>query len=153
MANGKKSGTTVATMPTRARYGALKRILETRQRDILSEVKGKIRGVRAERAEKPHDVRDSGETSEGDVQEEIELALIQMKAETLDKINEALSRLDNGTYGHCFGCGGEIAEARLRALPFAVRCKGCEESREMAQRRERMHQRLGSTSRGFDMRE
>jgi DnaK suppressor protein len=139
-------------MPTRARYDELKGMLETRQRDILIALKGKIRDVRAEGSEKPHDVRDSGETSEGDVQEDIEFALIQMKAETLDKISEALSRLANGIYGNCVECDGEIAEARLRALPFAVRCKDCEEARETAQRREQIQQRRGSALLGFDAR-
>ena len=37
-------------------------------------------------------------------------------------------------------------EARLRALPFAVRCKDCEEARETAELRERMAQRRGSSS-------
>lgn len=129
-----------------ARYDELRRILEDRRRDILSEVQGRIRGVRAEGSEKPHDVMDPGETSEVDIQEDIEFALIQMKAETLNKINEALSRLEEGTYGHCFECGDEIAEARLRALPFAVRCKDCEEAREMAQKRERLAQRRGASS-------
>ena len=138
-------------MPTRARHDELKRMLERRQREVLGEVKGRIRDVRAEGSEKPHDVRDSGETSEVDVQEHIELALIQMKAETLARINEAVSRIENGTYGHCFECGGEIAEARLRALPFALRCKDCEEARELAQRRERIQQRRGSAGLGFDM--
>jgi len=150
MVNTKKPGTTAAAMATRARYDELKRMLETRQREILSEVKGRIRDVRAEGSEKPHDVRDSGETSEVDVQEDIELALIQMKAETLARINEALARLENGTYGHCFECGSEIAEARLRALPFAVRCRDCEEARELAQQRERMQERRGSGTLAFD---
>jgi hypothetical protein len=44
------------------------------------------------------------------------------------------------------------AEARLRALPFAVRCKDCEEAREIAQQRERILARRGSSSLGFDMR-
>ena len=74
---------------------------------------------------------DPGETAEVDIQEDIEFALIQMKAETLNKINEALARLDEGRYGDCYECGDEIAEARLRALPFAVRCKDCEEEREI----------------------
>jgi DnaK suppressor protein len=76
--------------------------------------------------------------------EAIEFALIEMKAETLSKIDEALSRLECGTYGRCFECGGEIGEARLRALPFAVRCKRCEEVRETAQLRDRMRQRRES---------
>ena len=53
-----------------------------------------------------------------------------MKSETLNKINDALGRLEQGDYGNCFECGEEIAEKRLRALPFAVRCKDCEEARE-----------------------
>jgi DnaK suppressor protein len=153
MANANKPRTAAAAaMSTRARYDELKRMLERRQREILSDVKGRIRDVRAEGSEKPHDVRDSGETSEIDVQEDIELALIQMKAETLARINEAVSRLEDGTYGYCFECGGEIAEARLRALPFALRCKDCEEARELEQRRERIQQRRGSATLGFDMR-
>jgi DnaK suppressor protein len=95
---------------------------------------------------------DQGETSEVDIQEDIELALIQMKAETLNKINEALARLEEGRYGLCFECGEEIAEARLRALPFAVRCKDCEEAREIAAQRERsMAQRRGSSSLFYDL--
>jgi DnaK suppressor protein len=95
---------------------------------------------------------DQGETSEVDIQEDIELALIQMKAETLNKINEALARLEEGRYGMCFECGEEISGARLRALPFAVRCKDCEEAREIAAQRERtLAQRRGSSSLFYDM--
>ena len=146
MAKVTKRSTAVAEAPTSGRYEELRKILEDRQRDILSEVQGRIRGVRAEGSEKPHEVMDPGETSEVDIQEDIEFALIQMKAETLNKINEALSRLEEGTYGRCFECGDEIAQARLRALPFAVRCKDCEEARENAQKRERMAQRRGGAS-------
>jgi DnaK suppressor protein len=147
MAKVTKRSTAVAEASnTKGRYEGLRKILEDRQRDILSEVQGRIRGVRAEGSEKPHDVMDPGETSEVDIQEDIEFALIQMKAETLNKINEALSRLEEGTYGRCFECAEEIAEARLRALPFAVRCKDCEEARENAQKRERMTQRRGGAS-------
>jgi DnaK suppressor protein len=75
-----------------------------------------------------------------------------MKAETLNKIDEALRRLEEGTFGHCFECGEEISERRLRALPFAVRCKDCEEAREVAQQRERvMAQRRGAASLFLDM--
>ena len=153
MANTRKRKAPAAEAPKRLRYEELKRMLEDRQREILNEVQGKIRDVRAEGSEKPHEVLDQGETSEVDIQEDIEFALIQMKAETLNKINEALSRLEDGTYGHCYECGEEIAEPRLRALPFAVRCKSCEEAREMAQQRERALQRRGSSSSLlFDMR-
>ena len=132
------------------RYDDLKRMLQDRQREISSEVQGKIRDVRSEN--KMSEVLDAGESSEADIQEDIEFALIQMKAETLSKINEALTRLEEGEYGYCFECGEDIAEQRLRALPFAVRCKDCEEAREVAERRERMlAQRRGSASLFYDM--
>jgi DnaK suppressor protein len=151
MAKAAKRKTAVAA-PETTRYEELKRMLEERKRELTDEVQGRIRGVRADGAEKPHEVMDQGETSEVDIQEDIELALIQMKAETLNKINEALARLETGRYGFCYECGEEISEARLRALPFAVRCKDCEEARENAANRERMlQQRRGSSSLFYDV--
>ena len=125
-----------------SRYKELKKMLEERRRELLSEVQGKIRDVRAD-GSKERDVLDQGESSEVDIQEDIEFALIQMKSETLNKIVEALARLDEGSFGYCFECGDEISERRLRALPFAVRCKDCEEVREVAEQRERQTARRG----------
>ena len=66
------------------RYAELKRMLEDRKREIMSEVHEKIRDVRTESGKgKMSEVFDPGESSEADIQEDIEFALIQMKAETL----------------------------------------------------------------------
>jgi len=137
----------------RDRYAELKRILEERRREIMDQVQGKIRDVRSEGANNPNQgVLDAAESSENDIQDDIEFALIQMKSETLNKIEEALHRLDEGTFGYCFECGEEISERRLRALPFAVRCKDCEEARENVQQREKaMAQRRGNASLFIDM--
>lgn len=121
------------------RHVELKRILEDRRREILSEVQDKMRDVRAEGAlGEAQGVLDAAETSEADIQDDIEFALLQLKAETLQRIDEALERHADGTYGLCFECGDEISERRLRALPFAVRCRECEEEREVAERRARV---------------
>lgn len=138
----------------RSRYNELKHMLEERRREIQAEVQGKMRDVRAEGTwgSKQNEVFDAVESSEADIQDEIEFALIQMKSETLNKINDALTRLEQGDYGNCFECGEEIAEKRLRALPFAVRCKDCEEAREVAEKRERqIASRRGASSLFFDM--
>src|SRR5215510_8116796 len=138
----------------RSRYSELKRMLQARRNEIQAEVKGKIRDVREEASwgGKQSDVLDAGESSEADIQDDIEFALIQMKSETLNRIDNALSRLEHGTYGNCFECGEEIAEKRLRALPFAVRCKDCEEARENAEQRERhLAARRGASSLFLDM--
>ena len=132
-----------------SRYNELRKMLENRRRELVTEVQGRIRDVRAD-GNKERDVLDQGESSEVDIQEDIEFALIQMKSETLNKIDAALRRLEDGSYGDCFECGEEISEARLRALPFAVRCKDCEEARESAEQRERMLARKGSSAFLFD---
>jgi len=138
----------------RSRYAELKRMLEERRREIQAEVQGKMRGVREEGTwgGKLNEVLDAVESAEADIQEELEFSLVQMKSETLNKINDALLRLDQGSYGNCFECGEEIGEKRLRALPFAVRCKDCEEAREVAQQRERqMAARRGTSGLFLDM--
>jgi len=134
------------------RYNTLKQMLEDRKREIVGQLHDKIRDVRTENESgKMSNVLDQGESSEAGIQEDIEFALIQMKSETLNKINEALGRLEEGAYGNCFECGEEIAPPRLRALPFAVRCRDCEEAREIAQRRERLAaQRQASSALFFD---
>src|SRR5258705_9936679 len=138
----KAGGETVSS-----RYTELKQMLEERRREIQAEVQGKMRDVRAEGTwgGKLNEVLDAVESSEADIQEELEFALIQMKSETLNKIDDALARLEQGDYGNCFECGEEIAEKRLRALPFAVRCKDCEQAKENAEQRERhLAQRRGA---------
>lgn len=142
----------VTTKTTRGRYVELKRILEERRREILAQVQEKMRDVRAEGGiGEGQGVLDAAESSEADIQDDIEFALIQMKSETLHRIEEALTRLDEGTFGNCFECGDEISERRLRALPFAVRCKDCEEARELAERRERALSQRRSSGIMLDM--
>ncbi len=131
----------------KARYDELKYMLEARRLEIIGEVQHKMRDVRTEGAAALlHDVRDDAETSEADIQDDIEFALLQMKAETLNKITEALSRLDEGTFGYCYECGKEISSRRLRALPFAVRCTDCETIREDELEREVHVARRGAVS-------
>ena len=155
MKNNQKTAATVAAPEASStRYSDLKQMLDDRRREIHAEVQGKMRGVREEGTwgGKLNEVLDAVESAEADIQEDLEFALVQMKSETLNKINDALARLETGTYGNCFDCGEEIAEKRLRALPFAVRCKDCEQARENAENRERQLQsRRGSSSLFLDM--
>src|SRR4051794_39034154 len=150
----KKTTSVVTEAAPKSRYSELKWMLEERRRELQAQVQGKMRDVRSDGAwgGKQNEVFDAVESSESDIQDDIEFALIQMKSETLNKVNDALMRLQQGDYGNCFECGEEIAEKRLRALPFAVRCKDCEEAREMAQQRERqVASRRGTSSLFLDM--
>lgn len=121
------------------RYTELRCILEERREEMASEVKDKIRTVRTEATQSgTRSLADVGENSELDIQDDIEFALIQMKAETLARIDAALNRLEEGSYGYCYECDEEIINQRLRVLPFAARCRGCEEVRETELTRERL---------------
>ena len=135
------------------RYETLKQMLISRQRQLLGELHGQIRSVRDEGAPQHRAVHTGGDAPDVDPQDDLQFALIQMKAETAKKIADALVRLDEGTYGVCFECDEQIAEPRLRALPFALRCKDCEETIEIARERERARARRGSSALGFEMRD
>ncbi|HEX6387685.1 MAG TPA: TraR/DksA C4-type zinc finger protein [Anaerolineae bacterium] len=57
---------------------------------------------------------------------ERDTALLAMEREQLTQIEQALTRLDAGTYGTCVSCGEAIAPGRLEVLPYAVLCIGCQ---------------------------
>ena len=116
---------------TKTREQDLRQILLDRRHEIEGDVRTRIREARSDRAE---GVLDDGDHSDAATQEAVDFGLIQMKTETLARIDAALARLDAGTYGNCFECGSGISGNRLRALPFAVRCTACEEIREEAAR-------------------
>jgi DnaK suppressor protein len=118
---------------TATRNADLKQMLSERRRAMQEDVQRRMRDGRTDR---PKEVRDVLEHSDADSRGDIEFALLQMRAETLARIDEALVRLDAGKYGSCFECEGEISGARLRALPFAVRCQACAERLEQAQGRQ-----------------
>jgi DnaK suppressor protein len=69
--------------------------------------------------------------------DDIDFALVQIQAETVQNIEAALKRLGAGDYGRCLDCDEEIPENRLRALPFATRCKACQETTERVEERAR----------------
>lgn len=58
------------------------------------------------------------------------LALRRNLERVLDQVEDALRRFEEGTYGLCEGCGAQIDPARMRALPYASLCLGCQQHRE-----------------------
>ncbi len=115
------------------RHSDLKRMLEKRRHDIMSSVLQEVREAAVDPGlSRVGEVRDAGDEGEAGLQDAVRFALIHMKAEIASRIDRALERLAEGSYGVCDDCGGDIAEVRLQALPFVERCKPCEEVREEA---------------------
>ena len=115
------------------RVDVLRRMLEERRLEIHD----KLRSIREDVPSAQDEVRDAEEQSVTDFAREMEFALMEMKAQTLVRIDEALRRVDEGTYGTCVECEQDIAAARLKALPFAVRCVECQARAENAAAEER----------------
>jgi len=102
--------------------------------DRRGHVEQQIHGMRRDRRlPRQHDVGDDLDRSDAHVQGDMDFALLQMRADTLARIDGALLRLEAGTYGVCLACGGEIPAPRLRALPFAACCQACQQRRELGQ--------------------
>ena len=111
------------------RFQVLKSMLEDRRREIQD----KLRSLRDTLPIEAATVKDAEEQSVDDFVQEMDFAIMEMKAESLGKIDEAIRRLEAGVYGVCAECGAEIAEARLKALPFATLCVSCQEREENQQ--------------------
>jgi DnaK suppressor protein len=110
----------------RQRYEVLKNLLQ----DRASELTDKLRALRETLPDDLADVKDPEEQCVQEFVHGLDFALIEMKSRTLARINDALVRLETGEYGHCEDCGDTIGNARLQALPFADRCRNCQQARE-----------------------
>lgn len=58
-------------------------------------------------------------------EQEFTLSLMENEEETLEQIESALERIEDGAYGVCDECGGKIPKARLNALPYTPYCVKC----------------------------
>jgi len=82
---------------------------------------------------------------------EIDLILGDRDREKLAAIDEAIGRVNEGSYGICESCESDIAEARLLALPFTRLCVNCQAEREREVKLNRRYEedrsfrRLGSS--------
>jgi DnaK suppressor protein len=70
---------------------------------------------------------DMADQASGNNEVHIQLKLKQTDAKILQAIEEALARLEKGTYGACRDCGESIAPARLHAIPWTRVCITCKE--------------------------
>lgn len=70
---------------------------------------------------------DLADQASGNNEVHIQLKLKQTDAKILQAIEEALQRIEKGTYGICRDCGEPIAEARLNAIPWTRVCISCKE--------------------------
>jgi DnaK suppressor protein len=73
---------------------------------------------------------DEGDLSTLEVGRDLDYALLTMYTKTLQNVEHALERLEEGSYGICEECGREIGEKRLQAMSFARYCVNCQREKE-----------------------
>ena len=112
-------------------------------RETLNEMRAQLlRSVQEELHEGREQTKDEGmdtyDLASDARDREISHILTDRDRGKLEAIDEAISRVEDGSYGLCEDCGAEIAEGRLQALPFTRLCVTCQSDRE---RESRMNKR------------
>ena len=119
--------------PTREEI--LRRQLIQRREEIVREAKSEIaRNTKGEANQVFETVLDDGDLSVVDLSADINLRLLETHRERLLRIDEALRKLREGSYGTCEDCGEEITAERLNVMPFAIYCRDCQETREVMEK-------------------
>jgi DnaK suppressor protein len=106
------------------------KLLVAKQAELLAELRSRRQDIEELREPVP-------EEDQAAVAQESSVTgrLSAIESGELSRVNAALEKLRCGTYGNCDRCGSLIPEARLKAIPWAEHCCGCEAQspREQAQ--------------------
>jgi DnaK suppressor protein len=121
-----------------------KKIFETQKKAILVNT----RVVREDFSVSSDDRFDELDQASTDIEQSMRMRLCNRETLYVKKVDEALKRIEEGTFGECQECGDDIELRRLEARPTATLCVACKEEQE---RREvltaagRLHKSLGET--------
>lgn len=108
-----------------------RRLLEERKRDILFEVERAL-GTMNNATEDP--LADPTDRASLESDRNFLLRMRDRERKLLGKIDEAFARIQEGTYGRCEECGGEIGLERLKARPVTTLCIECKSEQEARER-------------------
>lgn len=111
----------------------LQRLLHERRQELLGEASRTVDGMGESREQFP-DPADRA-TLEGN--RNLTLRIRDRERKLITKIEEALVRIDDGSYGKCEECGNEIGFPRLKARPVTTLCFECKSSQEADERKRR----------------
>ena len=100
----------------------IKKKLEAKKNEIEQRLQALIKDKTRYGEALPQDFSDQAQAVEND---EVIDSLEKLEREELSQINDALTKLENGSYGSCVSCGSEIGVSRLKAMPYALLCMEC----------------------------
>ena len=105
----------------------IKKMLNGMSDEILKDI-SKI--IKTESNHLKHDVGDFYDNASNDRERDLSLSLNQRDRQKLVMIEDAIKRIESGSYGMCPACQEPIDENRLRVMPFTRYCLSCMEEEE-----------------------
>jgi RNA polymerase-binding protein DksA len=108
---------------------------DRRLRSLRSELLGEISRLRQSTVEDIASESDLSDVPTHNADHDSEalqanIGIEKTEAHLLNQVDEAMLRVEQGTFGQCVDCGKEIPAERLEELPYAARCVDCAASRE-----------------------
>lgn len=109
--------------------------LITKYRKLLLEEKQRIlnnskNAIKTELALSPDDLADETDLAASEINQNLVFKLRDRERQLMTKIDEALGRMDEGTFGTCMDCEEPIEPRRLEARPVSTLCISCKERQE-----------------------
>ena len=124
------------------RQEILHKMLLGKRQEIIKEIEESLgQSLTEDQQRRLESARDVGDQALMDLERELGISLMEMRNRRRQSIDEALTRLHEGTYGICAECGIEISEKRLQAVPFAKLCVECQSRAELLEKIEREEER------------
>lgn len=117
------------------RFNRLRKLLIDRKRRMWSDLRDEFfRKLGKEyntQFDNPHDIE---ELALIDMIEDMGVAVADIHRQELVALDEAIKKLEDGTYGVCSACAEDIDEERLKVVPFATHCVNCKSKTETVRR-------------------
>jgi DnaK suppressor protein len=110
------------------------RLLMARRQELLSEAERTLGGMTRSKENFPDPTDRASLESDRNAM----LRIRDRERKLIAKIDDALKRISDGSYGLCEGCGGPIGLQRLKARPVTTLCIGCKSDQEAQERRQRV---------------
>ena len=110
---------------------AFRRLLNERRQELVTEAWRTVDGMGENREQFP----DPTDRASLEGNRNLMLRIRDRERKLITKIDEALERIEDGSYGKCEECGGEIGIERLRARPVTTLCIDCKSLQEAQERK------------------
>lgn len=121
----------VTTTMSKAQLQRFRKLLEEKRDDIIKKAKETLE---EDMTLDTNDLPDEMDLASSEYLQSFTFRLRGREKSFLDKINKALERIDNNSFGVCEECGDEISVKRLEARPETTLCIRCKEDQERAEK-------------------